>query len=270
MNSVNRKPIIFTDLDGTLLDQRDYSFSAALSALKKIEEMKIPLIINSSKTCAEIIDLQSRMSIYQPFISENGAAIYLPVAMKAANETLQTDDFRSHAFARSHVEVLGILHALRKENQYQFAGFSDWGVQAIKTATGLTLAQSTLASLRDYTEPLIWQDSQERLNIFTDQLKEHGLITQQGGRFLSVTDKVDKAQAMQWLCEQLGGEHCVIALGDSHNDEAMLNVADIAVVIKSKHSEKLTITKPKEVIRTNLPGPAGWQVGIEEALALIK
>ena len=59
-----------------------------------------------------------------------------------------------------------------------------------------------------------------------------------------------------------------VALGDSPNDTAMLELADIAVLIKSAKSEQIRLQSPRKIIRTQLPGPAGWQDAIEEILAL--
>jgi mannosyl-3-phosphoglycerate phosphatase len=50
-----KKVIIFTDLDGTLLDYSTYSFEKALPALQLVRERDIPLIICSSKTAKEVI-----------------------------------------------------------------------------------------------------------------------------------------------------------------------------------------------------------------------
>ncbi len=269
MNSQNKKPIIFTDLDGTLLDHDDYSFSAALPALAKIKELAIPLIINSSKTRSEIIELQEQLGIHQPFISENGAAVYIPDTKSGVDGRTQKGNYNCHAFARPVAEVLDVLQDLRKSQQFQFTGFSDCDCQALSELTGLSLPQSILAAERDFTEPLLWQDTPERLEAFKEQLSQKDLIAQQGGRFLSITNKVDKAKSMRWLCQRLGGEHLIVALGDSHNDEEMLNAADIAVVIKSRHSENIHIPKAKKVIKTSLPGPAGWQAAMNEVLPLI-
>ena len=70
--------LIFTDLDGTLLEHRTYSFEAARPALQKIQEKHIPLIFSTSKTRAEIEYWQKTINIYHPFISENGGGIYIP------------------------------------------------------------------------------------------------------------------------------------------------------------------------------------------------
>ena len=46
--------IVFTDLDGTLLDHDDYSFEAARPALAKLETLNIPVILTTSKTATEV------------------------------------------------------------------------------------------------------------------------------------------------------------------------------------------------------------------------
>ena len=68
--------IIFTDLDGTLLDHRTYTYEPALKALSVIKSHQIPLILTSSKTKAEIEKLQSSLTLKDPFIFENGSGVF--------------------------------------------------------------------------------------------------------------------------------------------------------------------------------------------------
>ena len=74
-----KKIIIFTDLDGTLLDAHSYSFERAQTALSFIKQKKIPLIICSSKTKREILHYRQKLDNHDPFISENGGGIFIPV-----------------------------------------------------------------------------------------------------------------------------------------------------------------------------------------------
>lgn len=258
--------IIFTDLDGTLLDHNTYSYLPAVNALQKIARYNIPLIINSSKTFAEIVDIQTDLSIHQPFICENGAAVYLPIKSKS---DLEKESWSCQAFVNSRVEVLKVIKMLRAQFGYQFTGFSDCDDKGIGKLTGLSSHRSKLAGQREFSEPLFWQDSENNKVQFITLLREKGLIAQQGGRFMSVMQQANKADAMQWLCQHLmpDTKPFVIALGDSPNDEAMLNAADIAVVIKSERSRQLNIVGPEKVIRTDLAGPAGWQKAMDKILA---
>ncbi|HLB03155.1 MAG TPA: HAD hydrolase family protein, partial [Nitrospiria bacterium] len=70
--------VIFTDLDGTLLDAATYSWKAAQPALELIKQRAIPLILCSSKNRAEIAAVRRQLDDHDPFISENGGGIFIP------------------------------------------------------------------------------------------------------------------------------------------------------------------------------------------------
>ena len=69
--------VIFTDLDGTLLDAA-YSFLPAAPALEAVRRTSVPLVICSSKTRREIESYRIRLGNHDPFIAENGGAVYVP------------------------------------------------------------------------------------------------------------------------------------------------------------------------------------------------
>ena len=75
---LKEKIIIFTDLDGTLLDHTTYSFEAAIPMLALIKRHNIPLIIVTSKTKDEVLRIQKHLDLRAPFIVENGAGIFIP------------------------------------------------------------------------------------------------------------------------------------------------------------------------------------------------
>ena len=69
-------PVIFTDLDGTLLDHDTYSAEAARSVLEKVTARGIPVIPATSKTYSEVVEFRDSMNLTHAFIVENGAACY--------------------------------------------------------------------------------------------------------------------------------------------------------------------------------------------------
>jgi mannosyl-3-phosphoglycerate phosphatase len=71
-------PLIFADLDGTLLNDDDFSYDEAKAALGRIRRQQIPLIFTTRKTRLEIERLQAAMEMPEPFIAGNGAAIFFP------------------------------------------------------------------------------------------------------------------------------------------------------------------------------------------------
>jgi mannosyl-3-phosphoglycerate phosphatase len=117
----------------------------------------------------------------------------------------------------------------------------------------------------------VWLDTVANKDRFLILVKDAGLQALQGGRFLTVAGDTDKGQAVSWLRsyyqQREGRPVKVIALGDSPNDEAMLNAADIAVIIKSDKSSQIQADKAAEVIRTEQRGPEGWCAAITSILS---
>jgi len=69
--------LVFTDLDGTLLDD-GYQWEAARPALELLRAREIPVVLCTSKTRAEVLPLREDLGLRDPFIAENGGAAYIP------------------------------------------------------------------------------------------------------------------------------------------------------------------------------------------------
>lgn len=235
---------IVTDLDATLLDDA-YSWEAAAPAVAALRERGFPLVLNSSKTVAEMRVLAAELGTDAPIIAENGGVIAIG------------DELRVLGTARD--DILALAQALRSSQGYRFAGFADWSAAEIATRTGLSEEAAALAAERAATEPIIWQDSPARGEEFAAALAEAGIRCVAGGRFTHLMGHADKADGLCEVRNLLGGT--VVALGDSPNDEAMLSAADIAIVIPNPHSPEIA-PQARRVIHAEMPGPSGWNAAI--------
>jgi len=270
--------LVVTDLDGTLLDHHSYSYQAAIPALERLVDDRVPVVINTSKTLREVRDLSlelinSGLVLSGPCIIENGSAVVFPSdhADSSAQHVKKTGASSTKVFGARRADILETLAALRQEFGFRFAGFSDWTVAELVQHTGLSEANAVNAMARDYSEPLIWQDSKENYLVFVKELERRGLVTLKGGRFIHVQGQCDKGQAMLWLKQYLGTSEsntpCMVALGDSQNDVAMLSAADVAVVVRSPvHTPPELPPLSGEVIYTEQDGPAGWNESINMLL----
>lgn len=251
--------LVFSDLDGSLMEHEGYSIEPAHEALTELTRRKVPLILNSSKTAAEMEAIQEMLGLSAPFVCENGAALHQGSAGVIA-------------FGTERERWLQRLHALRGERGYDFEGFGDWSAAELAELTGLSTEQASLAKRRVYSEPILWRDTDTALQRFKDDLIEFELRVLQGGRFLSVQGHYDKGGAVEWMrtkASQGPSEApLVIALGDSPNDAAMLDAADVAVIIASAKSSQIHCSGARRVIHTRHPGPAGWNEAILQILAL--
>jgi HAD-superfamily hydrolase, subfamily IIB/mannosyl-3-phosphoglycerate phosphatase family len=250
--------IVFSDLDGTLLDHGSYSWAPAKPALLRMRALGAPLVLASSKTASEIADLRDQMGFADcPAIVENGAGI-LPAGAEA------------QADRSAHEALLAVLAELPADLRACFSGFSDWSVEEVAANTGLPLAQARLAARRQFSEPGLWSGSAEAQKAFEAALAEKGIAARQGGRYLTLSFGATKADRMAEIVSRYHPRPTTMALGDAPNDVEMIEVADFGVVVANSHGPgipSLVGEAEGRITRTKVPGPEGWNLAVLERIA---
>ena len=253
--------LVFTDLDGTLLDHESYSFEPARPALDLLKERGIPVILASSKTEAEMRPLANEIGIDHPMIVENGAGIAWP--QSGRSQAMQTDE--------TYPKIRALLQDLPAELRPCFAGFGDWTREEIEEKTGLSREAAARAQLRRFSEPGLFSGSPEQREHFVAILDQHGLQAVQGGRFFTLMPKTSKAARMAELVAHFKARSeepiKTVALGDAPNDFAMLQAADCGIIIANPSHAPLPVTERERqgfIRRSDLAGPYGWNKAIKD------
>lgn len=268
MPAIDDSLLIFTDLDGTLLDSHTFDWQPAAEWLERLQQHRVPVILCSSKTAAEMIAMQKVLGLQGlPLIAENGAVIHLD------ENWVDHENFPRLINGASHDEIVKVLTQLRERSGDKFTLFSEMDDAALVEITGLTAAQVSLTRLHEASETLIWRDSDERMAAFDATLAGLGLRFVQGARYWHVLDeRAGKDQAVSWLTRQYrqreGKSFTTLGLGDGPNDAPLLDSVDFAVVVKGLNRDGVTLHNddPKRVYRTELKGPAGWREGLDQML----
>lgn len=263
--------LLFTDLDGTLLDHETYSFDPARPALRQLHERGIPLILTTSKTLIEVIDLNRALHNRAPVIIENGGAMAFPLDREHPFSLPEHEIVDEHAvmrFSPEYSAIRAFIDRQRDEHGYQMRGFGDMRAIEVAQLTGLAVEEAEQARRRLCSEPFVWDDDEASLEAFAEAAAADGLRLTRGGRFHHLMGNTSKAVAMRAMVELYRGdvEPTVIACGDSENDAEMLESADIAVVVMRHDGTHLSSRGREQTIRTAQPGPAGWNMAIEALL----
>lgn len=272
MSTLSHLLLVFTDLDGCLLDHFTYDYELARPALDKLKQSKVPLILTSSKTLAELAELSAELKLQSPFIVENGAGVVIPDGYfsTAVSGLVYHQGWWLKCFGPALSEILTTLHKIREENGFRFSGFSDMSSPEVADLTGLSLPRAEMAKQRLFTEPVMWQDSETNWQVFSRLIQESGLCHLRGGRFIHITGGGDKGIALDWLREcyfkEAGVKPQVMALGDSENDIGMLRMADYPVVVRSPAHEPPLVTDKAGLVLTDKTGPAGWNDAVLDRL----
>ena len=269
--------ILFTDLDGCLLDNDTYSFDEARPALEALRLENIPVILVSGKTRAEIEPLRERLDHHHPFIVENGAAVFVP---------LNTFDFpleRSRRRSGYQIIELGTPYALLRDVLRQIEeavgtplqGFGDLSVDEVMANTGLSREDALRAMLREFDEPFLVNGPPRLIEEVCRQIVTRGLNWTRGGRFFHLTGNNDKGRAAEILLRCYRRHRRLqdppedvetIGIGDSLNDLPLLLTVDHPVLVqKPDGSYDPDINLPNLIHAPGI-GPAGWNRVVLELL----
>lgn len=263
--------LIFTDLDGTLLDHYSYSWVDAKPAMSRAKHLGVPIVVNTSKTRCEVRTLLEHMGLeQQPYVVENGSAIVMSNIPLSLLEKLNCKS-NYKIIDGQHVWQLGtsrsvlcdFLTDVRENRNWHFESYQDWSLKELMAKTGLPEEKALESQKKEFSEPFQWFDTPENFLKLEVLAKEHGYRILKGGRFYHLQGNINKSSAFEFF-EQYKNEllNCdkplkIIALGDNLNDVDMLNKADFPICIESP------VDDFPEIINSNVRyseqfGPLGW------------
>jgi mannosyl-3-phosphoglycerate phosphatase len=218
------------------------------------------------------------MGIDGPMIVENGAAIWVPLDWGLERPEGSDSDAHAwcHSFGLSRGMIRRQLAILNIEwgNRYQsLCELSDKQVAAV---TGLDLESAARAKQRRHSETLVWLGTPADRNAFATQVEALDMYCVDGGRFVHVLASGGKAEAVSWLHHKIQRERPdlerarSLSAGDAENDVEMLEVTDLALLVRSPVNEPPRVRRRGGLVISDIAGPAGWAEGMEALIERVE
>ena len=254
--------LVFTDLDGSLLDHDTYSFTSALPAITLLKEKNIPLIFCTSKTRAEIEELKLQLDNIHPFIPENGGALFIPKGYFSHrfHFTRENSQYFIVELCTPYPKIREVLNQMRTLFPGKLRGFGDLTTKEVANLCGFSLSHATLAKRREYDEPFIVEDESLEDALKTIASRSH-LRIYRGGRFYHLIGNSDKGKAvllLRDLYREKAAKLKMVALGDSLNDLPMLKVVDYPILVQKPDGSYDPSIKLDNLILAPGSGSSGW------------
>lgn len=278
--------VIFSDLDGTLLDYDGSSWQRAGGAVQHVRERRIPLVFTSSKTLQEQMAYQHEMDLNEPMIVESGGAIvvprgYLPDDVVEAWAQEETTGEGSEltsvgrrwivGLARSHDQVIRAVTEVREETGIPVRGITEMPLAQVLARSGLTEAMAMRARSREYSELVHLEGDRGAWNEVRRVFEERGFGLHGNGPFATVVDlATDKGRGVRLMTELLrrSGEGRgleTVALGDGRSDVPMFEAVDRAFLVERAGGGWIEVDLPN-VEKVTGVGPHGWEPVVRKLL----
>lgn len=249
--------IIFSDLDGTLLNHDSYSYNKAKDALMLIKKKNISLIFCTSKTRAEIEFWRKKIGNNEPFISENGGGIFIPrnyfhftYLYSKKEKEYYVIEFGSHI---QHLE--SVLNKLK--GKYSIKSFLDMTIDEIASDANVDRDIALLSKKREYDIPFKLLDISQKDDVLRE-IKRLNLNYTKGGRYFHLIGDNSKGGAIEtltYLYEKHVDTVETVGIGDSENDFSMLDTVDKPYLVQREDG---TYASDK-YIHADGVGPEGWK-----------
>jgi mannosyl-3-phosphoglycerate phosphatase len=254
--------IVFSDLDGTLLDGSNYSFDRARPALRLLAERRIPLVLCSSKTRPEVEYYRERLDNRDPFVVENGGAVYVPRDYFAFgfDHDRATADYFVVELGAPYETLVRALGELKRRTGVPLRGFSDMTIEEVAARCALPLCQAARAKQREHDEPFLVLEPEGVAAV----MAAADISVTQGDRFhhLSTSDKGRAVSVLMDLFKRSRLEAVSVGIGDTLNDLPLLEAVEIPILVQlddGGYDRRVAVPRLRYAEGV---GPAGWNAAV--------
>jgi len=263
--------IIFTDIDGTILDNTG-EYGETPKLISSLIKNNIPVILCSAKTLAEQNRVRKQIGLTDPFIVENGGAIVIEKEYFDLSQIMKDYPVKERdgnyiiELGKPATKIREILNDIRKNFNISFRGVADISIRELSNIAKLSTESAKEMAHREYGETIL-QIEKKDLDRLTRIARERNLSLIHGGRFFDVTMGNDKGKAVEILVDLFKKKYdynvTFFGVGDSENDASMLELMDHPLLVQ-KYDGSWSNIRVNRIIKVPGIGPKGWALAYND------
>ena len=251
---------VVSDVDGTLMDH-SYDLTPAKETIKKLQNLSIPVILCTSKTASEVKVIRNELNLKDPYIVENGAAIYGESLKKVNGKII---------LGKKYEILEEILNLISEEINYKLIPLNNLTNEEATQLTGLKGNSLNLMRDRHWSMPFLNPPSflEEKIKICCKKFKVDVFRGNRMSHLLSINSNKGKAINALKLYSNIQNIQ-IIGLGDSPNDLPLLLNSDIRIVIPGIEGPNLNLLnqlRDLEFTIASEPNGYGWKNEINKLI----
>lgn len=250
--------MVFTALDGSLLDVKTLSFEAARASFRRLIAAGIPVVPVTGKTFAEVRPLAEVLGIDGPLVIESGGGIARRIG----------SSWRLEASGAGKKVLREAVPLIEQRSGARLRLYSAMRLDEAATASGLTGMDLRRSLQRNFDEPFVLESGS--LGAVEEAARSLGLRVRTGGRFHHLSGPPRKSAAAQQVRDEIaassGAQPFVVALGYAPIDIEFLALADIPILMPRRNGtpDPLLMAMLPEARVAPAAGPEGWASVIDE------
>ena len=263
------RKILFTALEGCLLDAESGSWAAAQAGIDELERRSVPWVIFSGLTRAQLDPIRRKLGHAGPFVSEHGGGLYVPQGYFPVRIEGQerSGNFQLLPLAKPYLETAAALEELAEEARVSVVGVSQMSLRETERNTGLSQRETEQFRLRDFEERFFFAGASEAdVTRFVALAKQRGFYASPGGTFWSFSSLPDAGEAARRLAKLFRTsahkrrQSQIFAIGAGPEDFAMLSAADRGILLPSEDAaDDSALAQPtRKFEHAKYSGRKGW------------
>ena len=251
---------VVSDVDGTLMDH-SYDLTPAKETIRLLQKLSIPVILCTSKTAAEVKVIRKVLNLTDPYIVENGGAIYGESLSNVNGEIILGEKY----------EILeNILNSISNEINYDLQPLNNVSDQEATELTGLKGHSLELMRDRHWSMPFLNppEKIEQDIKICCKRFNVEIFRGNRMSHLLSINS--NKGKAIKALKTYSKNPYIkIIGLGDSPNDLPLLLESDYKIVIPSPNGPNIKLLeklKDHKFTIASEPNGYGWKSEINKLI----